>query len=300
MPIGPVMPASQKPEANVDPLEDLEIRLLLQGVYERYGYDFRDYALSSQRRRIRQCLGDEGLDTVSALQNRILHEPAAVERLVAALSVSVTSLFRHPGFYRAFRQRVVPILKTYPVVRIWHAGCATGEEVYSMAILLREEGLYDRSQLYATDMNAAALRQAARGAVAVGTLREAASCYRLAGGRSSLAEYYKIDKVDKIDKIDKIDGGRARFDASLRRNVVFAEHNLVTDRSFNEFNVVICRNVLIYFNRPLQERVHALLYGSLARRGFLGLGNRETTRFTPYEDRYEVVDWADRLYRKIA
>jgi chemotaxis protein methyltransferase CheR len=288
MPIGPVMPASQKPEVNVDPPEDLEIRLLLQGVYERYGYDFRDYALSSQRRRIRQFLGDEGLDTVSALRNRLLHEPAAVERLIAALSVSVTSLFRHPGFYRAFRQRAVPILKTYPVVRIWHAGCATGEEVYSMAILLREEGLYDRSQLYATDMNAAALRQAARGAVAVGTLREAASCYRLAGGRSSLAEYYKID------------GGRARFDASLRRNVIFAEHNLVTDRSFDEFNVVICRNVLIYFNRPLQERVHALLYTSLGRRGFLGLGNRETTRFTPYEDRYEVVDGADRLYRKIA
>jgi chemotaxis protein methyltransferase CheR len=260
----------------------------VRGVYERYGYDFRDYAQGSQRRRIRQFLADESLDTVSALQDRVLHEPAALQRLVAALSVSVTSFFRHPGFYRAFRQRAVPILKTYPVVRIWHAGCATGEEVYSMAILLQEEGLYARSQIYATDMNAAALRQAATGAVAVGPLREAACCYRLAGGRSSLAAYYKIE------------GARARFDASLRRNVVFAEHNLVTDGSFNEFNVVICRNVLIYFNRPLQERVHSLLYGSLGRHGFLGLGNRETTRFTPYEDRYEVVDSADRLYRKIA
>jgi chemotaxis protein methyltransferase CheR len=275
-------------EARADPLQDLEIRLLLQGVYERFGYDFRDYALSSLRRRIRQFLRDEALASASALQDRVLHEPGVVERLISALTVNVTSLFRHPGFYRAFRQRAVPILRTYPVVRVWHAGCATGEEVYSMAILLQEEGLYDRAQLYATDMNAVSLRQANTGTVPVSRLREAASCYMLGGGRGSLARYYKIKAA------------RAVFDSSLRRNIVFAEHNLVTDRSFNEFNVIICRNVLIYFNRPLQERVHGLLYDSLGRRGFLGLGNRETTRFTPYEDRYEVVDWADRLYRKIA
>ncbi|HVR69355.1 MAG TPA: CheR family methyltransferase [Vicinamibacteria bacterium] len=286
---GPVTRESPRPaEAASDPVQDLEIRLLLQAVYERYGYDFRDYALHSQRRRVRQCLLDEGLPTVSALQDRVLHDPTSVERLVAALSVCVTGLFRHPGFYRAFRQRAAPILRTYPVVRVWHAGCATGEEVYSLAILLREEGLYERSQIYATDMNAAALRQAAAGTVAVSTLREAASCYMLAGGRLRLADYYALE------------GARASFDPALRTNVVFAEHNLVTDRSFNEFNVVICRNVLFYFNRPLQERVHALLYGSLARRGFLGLGHRETLRFTPCEDRYEVVDGADRLYRKIA
>jgi chemotaxis protein methyltransferase CheR len=286
---GAVPPQSHAPaEARADPLEDLEIRLLLQAVYERFGYDFRDYALSSLRRRVRQFLRDEELASPSALQERVLHEPGAVERLLSALSVSVTSLFRHPGFYRAFRQRAVPILRTYPVVRVWHAGCATGEEVYSMAIVLREEGLFERSQIYATDMNPAALRQAVAGTVGVSTLREAGSCYMLGGGRGSLAEYYELE------------GTRARFDASLRRNVVFAEHNLVTDRSFNEFNVIMCRNVLIYFNRPLQERVHSLLYDSLGRRGFLGLGNRETTRFTPYEGRYEVVDWADRLYRKIA
>jgi chemotaxis protein methyltransferase CheR len=275
-------------EAGADPLQDLEIRLLLQGVHERYGYDFRDYQLASQRRRVRQCLSDEGLETVSALQDRVLHDPAALERLVAALSVSVTGLFRHPGFYRAFRERAVPILRTYPVVRIWHAGCATGEEVHSMAILLQEEGLLDRAQVYATDMNATALRQATTGAVSVRILREGSASYTLAGGRGSLARYYQIRD------------GHAYFDPALRRNVVFAEHNLVTDRSFNEFNVIICRNVLIYFNRPLQERVHALFYGSLGRRGFLGLGSRETIRFTPYEDRYEVVDWTDRLYRKIA
>jgi chemotaxis protein methyltransferase CheR len=288
MSTGPATSESTRPaEAASDPVQDLEVRLLLQGVFERYGYDFRDYAVGSRRRRIRQCLLDEGLPTVSALQDRVLHDRGAVERLVAALSVSVTGLFRHPGFYRAFRQRAAPILRTYPVVRVWHAGCATGEEVYSMAILLREEGLYERAQIYATDMNAAALRQAAQGTVAVASLREAASCYMLGGGRQRLDDYYRSD------------GTRAAFDPALRRNVVFAEHNLATDRSFNEFNVVICRNVLIYFNRPLQERVHALLHESLERRGFLGLGSRETIRFTPYEDRYEVVDPVERLYRKM-
>jgi chemotaxis protein methyltransferase CheR len=286
------MPGSPSPlraaDSSADPLQDLEIRLLLQGVYERYGYDFRDYAVTSRRRRIRQCLRDENLPSVSALQARVLHDPAAMDRLVSAFSVSVTALFRHPRFYRAFRQRAVPMLRTYPVVRIWHAGCATGEEVYSMAILLREEGLYDRSRIYATDMSAAALRQAGTGAVPLGTLREGAAGYALSGGGGRLSDYYEVR------------GARAVFDPALRRNVVFAEHNLVTDRSFNEFNVVICRNVMIYFNRPLQERVHALLYHSLVRRGFLGLGDRETIRFTPFEQRYEVVDWDDRLYRKVA
>jgi len=289
MPLGPVAPETVKPaEASADPVQDLEIRLLLQAVYERYGYDFRDYALGSIRRRVRQGLQDEGLATVSALQDRVLHDTASVERLVSVLSVSMTSLFRHPGFYRAFRQRAVPILKTHPVVRVWHAGCSTGEEVYSMAILLKEEGLYDRAQVYATDMNTAALRQATTGSMPLRSLREAAACYVLGGGRGRLAQHYELR------------GTRAWLDPSLRQNVVFAEHNLVTDRSFNEFNVVLCRNVLIYFNRPLQERVHSLLYGSLGRRGFLGLGNRETVRFTPYEDRYEVLDGTDRLYRKIA
>jgi chemotaxis protein methyltransferase CheR len=281
-------PPYRATDPTADPLQDLEIRLLLQGVYERYGYDFRDYALASRRRRIRQCLRDENLPTVSALQARVLHDPVAMERLVSAFSVSVTSLFRYPRFYRAFRERAVPMLRTYPVVRIWHAGCATGEEVYSMAVLLQEEGLYERSRIYATDISAAALRQAGTGAVPVGTLREGAAGYALSGGRKRLSDYYKMH------------GARAVFDPALRRNVVFAEHNLVTDRSFNEFNVVVCRNVMIYFNRALQERVHALLYQSLARRGFLGLGDRETIRFTPFEHRYEVVDWDDRLYRKVS
>ena len=266
-------------EARLDPLEDLEIRLLLQAVYERYGYDFRDYALASLRRRVRQCMSDEKLSSVSALQARVLHEPGALERLVASLAVSVTGLFR---------QRAVPILKTYPVVRVWHAGCATGEEVYSMAILLEEEGLLERAQIYATDMNGAAVEQATAGRFPVSTLREGSSCYVLGGGRRKLSDYYAVA------------GGSVSFRPSLRRNVVFAVHNLTTDRSFNEFNVIVCRNVPIYFNRSLQERVHALLYSSLARRGFLGLGSRETIRFTPYEERYEAVDWAERLYRKVA
>ena len=287
MPIGPVSPESHPPaEVVSDPVQDLEIRLLLQGVYERYGYDFRDYALSSQRRRIRQGLRDEGLATVSALQDRILHDSSAVERLVTALSVSVTSLFRHPGFYRAFRERAAPILRTYPVVRVWHAGCATGEEVYSMAILLREESLYERAQIYATDVNAAALRQATEGTVAVGTLREASSCYVLGGGRARLAEYYTVL------------GARAAFDPALRKNVVFAEHNLATDRSFNEFHVIICRNVMIYFGRDLQRHVHELFLDSLVPLGLLGLGRKEAIGPPEIAQRYDALDATEKLFRR--
>jgi chemotaxis protein methyltransferase CheR len=289
MPTGTGAPRSTRPpEVRPDRMQDLEIRLLLQGVYERWGYDFRDYALASLRRRVRQFLLDEKLATVSAAQDRVLHDADALERLVSGLAVSVTSFFRHPGFYKTFRERALPILRTYPVVRIWHAGCSTGEEVYSMAILLEEEGLYARAQIYATDMNLTSLRAATSGSFPMSSLRDATACYVLGGGRGELGRHYRVKE------------GRALFDPSLRRNMVFAQHNLVTDRSFNEFNVVVCRNVMIYFNRPLQERVHALLYGSLARRGFLGLGNRESLRFTPFENRYEVVDSAERLYRKVA
>lgn len=286
---GPAPGPSPLPEGWAsDDLQDLEIGLLLEGVFLHYGYDFRDYALSSLRRRIRQSLQEEKLATVSALQERVLHDPAALERLVFTLSVNVTSLFRHPGFYRAFRERAVPILRTYPVVRVWHAGCATGEEVYSLAILLWEEGLYERSRIYATDMNSSALRRATAGRFPLPSVREGVANYMLAGGPGSLAEFHSVRE------------GQAVFSDALKRNIVFAQHNLVTDRSFNEFNVILCRNVLIYFNRHLQERVHGLLYDSLARRGFLGLGNRESVQFTAYDARYEVVDWPDRLYRKVA
>jgi chemotaxis protein methyltransferase CheR len=270
-----------------DPLEDLELRLLLEAVFHFYGFDFREYAPGSLHRRVRHLVREEGLPTISALQDRILHDPEALPRLVNGLSVSVTSMYRDPGFFRAFRQQVVPVLRTYPLVRIWHAGCSTGEEVYSMAALLEEEGLYDRCRIYATDMNEDALRQAAGGSFPLAAMREHTARYLAAGGRRSFSEYYSVRDRQAI------------FDRRLRRNVVFAQHNLVMDRSFNEFNAILCRNVLIYFSRPLQERVHRLLYESLGRLGFLGLGSKETVQFTPFERRYQALDPAHKIYRKV-
>lgn len=269
------------------PLEALELRLLLEAVFQFYGFDFRDYATGSLRRRVRHLMRDEGLPTISALQDRVLHDPAMLPRLVGGLSVSVTSMYRDPGFFRAFRQQVVPLLRTYPMVRIWHAGCSTGEEVYSMAALLEEEGLYDRCRIYATDMNEAALQKAAVGAFPLAAMRDHTARYLAAGGLRSFSEYYSVRDRDVV------------FHRRLRRNVVFAQHNLVTDRSFNEFNAILSRNVLIYFNRSLQERVHRLLYESLGRLAFLGLGSKETVQFTPFERMYQVVDPIHKIYRKI-
>jgi chemotaxis protein methyltransferase CheR len=267
-------------------LEDLEIRLLLEAVWASYGYDFRDYALSSIRRRVRFFMSEEGLSTVSSVQDRVLHDTLALQRFLRSLSVNVTAMFRDPSFYQALRETVVPVLRTYPAVRIWHAGCSSGEEVYSVAIVLQEEGLYDRCRLYATDMNEAVLAQAGRGELALSSMRENTRSYIEAGGKQGFAHWYKARD------------GRAVLVPELRRNVVFAQHNLATDRSFNEFHLIICRNVLIYFNRTLQERVHRLLYESLIRFGFLGLGTKETVRFTPHEAHYQELP--ERIYRKVA
>jgi chemotaxis protein methyltransferase CheR len=267
-------------------VEDIEVALLLEGVYRQYGYDFRDYAMASVRRRVRHLIREEGLATVSGLQEKVLHDPRALQRFVVTLSVNVTSMFRDPSFYKHLRERVVPLLRTYPKVRIWHAGCATGEEAYSTAIVLEEEGLYDRCQIYATDMNEAVLKTAAAGEMPLRGMRENTANYLRSGGRRAFASFYTA--VDD----------RAILHASLRRNINFAQHNLVTDRSFNEFNVVFCRNVLIYFNRPLQDRVHRLFYQSLVRFGFLALGSKETVQFTAHQSSYE--DLGERIYRKVA
>jgi chemotaxis protein methyltransferase CheR len=267
-------------------VEEIEIGLLLDGVYRHYGYDFRDYSMASLRRRVRHLLRDEGLATVSGLQERVLHDPQCLQRLVVALSVNVTSMFRDPRFYKALREGVVPLLRTYPKVRIWHAGCATGEEAYSFAVILEEEGLYDRCHIYATDMNDAVLKRAAAGEVALRGMRENTANYLASGGRRAFASFYTAV------------GDRAILHPSLRRNIVFAQHNLVTDGSFNEFNVVFCRNVLIYFNRELQARVHRLFYQSLVRFGFLALGAKETVQFSPHQAAYE--DLGERIYRKVA
>jgi chemotaxis protein methyltransferase CheR len=275
------------PTAYDPSLERLEIELLLEAVYRHYGFDFRGYAYASLRRRVWKRIQAEGLGTVSDLQAAVLHDPEVLDRLLDDLSVNVTAMFRDPGFFLAFRERVVPLLRTYPFFRIWHAGCSTGEEVFSMAILLEEEGLYDRARVYATDMNERVLRQARAGIFPLERMQEYTDNYIRAGGRRSFSEYYTAGY------------GGALFHPALLRNVVFAQHNLVTDRSFSEFNAILCRNVLIYFDKALQTRVHRLFYDSLATFGVLALGGKETLRFSAFEECFEPLAPGDKIYRKV-
>jgi chemotaxis protein methyltransferase CheR len=276
------------PPVGYDPaLERLEIELLLEGVFRHYGFDFRSYAYASLRRRVWKRIEAEGLSTVSALQERVLHDPDVMNQLLLDLSVNVTAMFRDPSFHAAFRRLVVPVLRTYPFIRVWHAGCSTGEEVYSMAIILEEEGLYERARIYATDINEIVLQQAKAGIFPLNRMQEYTENYIRAGGTRSFSEYYTA----------KYDG--ALFSPALLRNVVFAQHNLVTDRSFSEFNVILCRNVLIYFDKELQQRVHGLFYDSLATFGVLCLGSKESLKFSKYEDCFEVLSQTDKIYRKV-
>src|SRR5947207_1529838 len=268
-------------------LEEVEVQLLTEGILRHYGFDFRDYSLPSMRRRIWKRIYAEGLSTISGLQEKVLHDPACMERLLLDLSINTTAMFRDPTFYLTFRQKVVPLLRTYPFVRIWHAGCSTGEEVYSMGILLHEEGLYDRCRIYATDINEAVLQRAKEGIFPISSMRENTSNYIGAGGTGTFSEYY-IAKYDY-----------AIFRPTLRENVVFAQHNLVTDASFNQFNVIFCRNVLIYFNNALQDRVQKLFLDSLETFGILGLGKKETIKYSSVTDNYEVIDEQERLYRRV-
>src|SRR5919205_1179889 len=281
-----VEPSGRAQQAARDDLEDLELQLLLEGVFRRYGFDFREYAPASLRRRVSRRVQAEGVGTISGLLERLLHDPAAMERLLLDLSITVTAMFRDPSFYVTFREKVVPQLHTYPFTRIWVAGCSTGEEVYSLAIVLEEEGLYERTRIYATDINEAVLDRARSGVFPLDKMREYTQNYIKAGGERAFSEYYLA-----------ADDG-AQFQRSLVENVVFAQHNLVSDRSFNEFNVIICRNVMIYFDKTLQNRVHRLFYDSLANFGILGLGHKESIHFSPFEDRYEELDAAEKLYRK--
>ena len=278
------MPAGRGEELD---LETLEVELLLEGIYRRYGYDFREYAPASLRRRLRRRMDGEQVASVSALQERVLHDPAVMERLLLDLSINVTAMFRDPGFFVSFREQVVPLLRTYPFARIWVAGCSSGEEVYSLAILLAEEGLAERVRIYATDINEAVLERARLGVFPLDRMREYTQNYIRAGGGRAFSEYY----------VARYDG--AQFARSLVENVVFAQHNLASDAAFNEFHVVTCRNVMIYFDKPLQEHVHRLFYESLARFGILALGQKETIKFSPHEDAYEELDAAEKLYRKV-
>jgi chemotaxis protein methyltransferase CheR len=271
-----------------DDLERIEVQLLLEGIYQHYGFDFRGYAPGSLKRRLWRRAYAEKVTSMSALQDKVLHDPEVMERLLLDLSINVTSMFRDPTFFLAFRQKVVPLMRTYPFVRIWNAGCSTGEETYSLAILLKEEGLYDKTRIYATDINDKVLELARAGAFPLERMRDYTENYIRAGGSEEFSTYYTAE------------GETAYFDRSLREQIVFAQHNLVSDGPFNEFNVIVCRNVMIYFGKSLQDRVHQLFHDSLDHFGVLALGHKESIRFTRHEGLYEEIDGAEKLYRKVA
>jgi chemotaxis protein methyltransferase CheR len=275
-------------DAKAAATEDLEIDLLLEGLYRQYGFDFRGYARSSLRRRIRSAVIAEGLATVSALQDRMLRDNACLQRLLLGLSVNVSAMFRDPRFFLTFRRQAVPFLRTYPFIRVWLAGCSTGEEVYSLAILMQEEGLYDRCRIYATDMNEVVLQRARDGIYPVDLMQKYTANYLAAGGAGEFSSYYTA-AYDNV-----------MFRPSLRERVVFSQHNLASDGPFNEFNVILCRNVMIYFTRPLQDRVHDLFARSLATFGLLGLGSHESIRFARGEQRYEPLAPGEKLFRRVA
>ena len=282
----PVRPPRDGPEPPT--VDALELELLLEAVYRQYGYDFRDYARTSIRRRIAKLMRDEGVTTISGLQERVLHDAAAWDRVLQGISVNVSAMFRDPDFFLAFRQTAIPVLRTYPFIRIWQAGCSLGEEAYSLAILLEEEGIYDRSLIYATDLHDSTLRQAREAIFPADLMQKYTQNYILSGGQRSFSEYYTARYEFALMR------------PSLQRNIVFSQHNLVSDGAFNEFNVILCRNVMIYFNRELQERTHTLLHGSLAMFGIFGLGANESLRFLPQESLYEQLDSRQKLYRRIA
>ena len=267
--------------------EDIEIKLLLQALYLKYGYDFRNYSTAHLNRRINQRLRLSNLNTISELQNKVLWDKEFFHLLLKDLSINVTEMFRDPNFYSSFRENVVPDLKTYAHIKVWNAGCSTGEEVYSLAILLEEENLLSRTQIYATDFNKNVLETAKQGIFSNKDIELYSRNYSVAGGKGKLSDYY----TSKY--------GSVLFDSSLTKNVVFADHNLVTDGVFAEVNLVFCRNVMIYFNKDLQNKVIRLFTNSLTKRGFLCLGTKESLRFSKYESKYHVVDKEMKIYKKI-
>lgn len=269
-----------------DATEDLEIQLLLDALHHHYHYDFRHYARASIKRRLLQARDQMGFSSLSALQERVLHDPTMLPRLLGYLTVQVSEMFRDPSYFRAIREQVTPHLRTYPSLKVWIAGCSAGEELYSLAILFREEGLYDRTLFYATDINPDALRAAEAGLYPLDQVRRFTENHRASGGRSSLSDYYRADY------------GRAVFDAALRERVVFSDHSLVSDAVFSEMHLISCRNVLIYFDRPLQDRAVGLFKDSLPRGGFLGLGSKESLRFSAHAGAFTEFVRDEKIYRR--
>lgn len=278
------------PELNEESLPQdaqvIEINLLLEAIYQRYGYDFRDYGKAHAKRRILHRLALSGIGTISELQHRILYDEPFFHLVLQDLSINTTEMFRDPEFFLSLREQVIPLLKTYPFIKIWHAGCSTGEEVYSMAILLKEEGLLNRSQIYATDFNPSALQKARDAIYSAAQMKEYTRNYIKSGGKFSFSDYYN-----------------ARYDSAilkktLKENVVFADHNLVTDSVFGEMNLIMCRNTLIYFNKNLQDRVVGLFRDSLVSGGFLCLGSKESITFSQHKEVFDPVVGKWKIFRK--
>lgn len=267
-------------------IERIEFDLLLEAIWRRYGYDFRAYARATIERRTLQFLSGAGCVTVVELIPRVLHDAAFFSRLARQFSIPVTEMFRDPFVYRTLREKVLPLLRTWPHIKIWHAGCASGEEAYSMAILLREEGLFERTTLYATDFNDEVLERAREGIYDLDRLKEATRNYQEAGGAASLSDYYHAAY------------NAAAMEASLRERIVFSNHNLMADGVFGEMHLIACRNVLIYFNRELQNRALGLFTESLVHGGFLCIGTKEDLQFSSVAEQYEVLDSKARIYRK--
>ena len=265
---------------------DIELRLLVEAIYAKYSHDFRDYAGASLKRRVLHAMRRLECGTVSQLQSRVLHDPGVFQALLEALTIPFTEMFRDPAYWRALRRDVMPVLRTYPSLKLWVAGCSTGEEVFSLAILLHEEGLLERAIIYATDINPLALEKARLGIFPLANVRAHTANYQEAGGSAAFSDYYRAAY------------GAVRFDRDLVRNVTFADHSLATDSVFSETHFISCRNVLIYFNRHLQDRAVGLLHESLCRRGFLGLGSKESLDFSSYAERFDPVSRKDRLFRK--
>ncbi len=266
--------------------EDIELHLLMEAIFQKYHYDFRDYSPASLKRRLLQARDRFGCTTFSALQERVLHDPGMLPQLLSHLTVQVSEMFRDPGFFRVLRTEVVPHLRTYPSLKVWIAGCSSGEELYSLAILFREEGLEERTLFYATDINSTALRKAEAGVYDLARIAQFTTNHQRSGGKRSLSDYYTAAY------------GAAVFDKSLRKRVVFSDHTLASDAVFAEVHLVCCRNVLIYFNRELQNRAVGLFKDSLVRKGFLGLGSKESLHFSAHAGDFAEFSRSERIYQK--
>ncbi|PEZ79775.1 protein-glutamate O-methyltransferase CheR [Bacillus sp. AFS017274] len=276
-----------KDTLTIEEREDLEIELLLEAIYSVSGFDFRKYMRSSIKRRVENRMRLDHVRRISGMIEMVLYEKGYVEKLLKDFSINVTEMFRDPDFFKAFRLNIVPLLKKLPEIRIWHAGCSTGEEAFSMAIILKEEGLYDKARIYATDMNDEVLRHAEKGILPLNRMQSYTKNYLQAGGNQEFSEYYTTDYQN------------AYLDFNLLKNIVFFQHNLVTDGSFNEFHIIMCRNVMIYFTGELQTYVNQLFYDSLCKDGFLAVGSKETLHTSSFSEDYEDFDSKERIYRKL-